>query len=142
MKGLARLNFRLPFRADLSLVEVHTTRAYRKSPSHRQPPSWAPFISVLLSAGVLAAEPSTGHVSFYHDVRPILQANCQGCHQPAKSKGGYVMTDFKKLLAGGDSEGAAVVPKHPDQSAMLKMITPKDGEIRMPKGKKIGRASC
>jgi len=76
-----------------------------------------------------------GHVSFYHDVRPILQANCQGCHQPAKSKGGYVMTDFKKLLAGGDSQGAAVVPKHPEQSAILKMTTPKDGEIRMPKGK-------
>src|ERR1041385_1023877 len=78
---------------------------------------------------------SAAKVCYYRDVRPILQANCQGCHQPAKSKGGYVMTDFKKLLAGGDSEGAAVVPKHPDQSAMLKMITPKDGEIRMPKGK-------
>src|SRR6185436_15460377 len=74
-------------------------------------------------------------VSFYHEVRPILQANCQGCHQPAKSKGGYVMTDFKKLLAGGDTEGAAVVPRSPDKSALLKMITPQDGEIRMPKGK-------
>ena len=37
-------------------------------------------------------------VSYYHDVRPILQANCQGCHQPAKNKGGYVMTDFKHLF--------------------------------------------
>lgn len=76
-----------------------------------------------------------GKVSYYHEIRPILQANCQGCHQPAKSKGGYVMTDFKKLLAGGDSEGTAVVPDHPDQSALLKMITPQDGEAQMPKGK-------
>ena len=50
-------------------------------------------------------------VSYYREVRPILQANCQGCHQPAKKKGGYVMTDFKLFLAGGDSEGAAVVPR-------------------------------
>ena len=27
-------------------------------------------------------------VSYYRDVRPIIQANCQGCHQPAKSKDG------------------------------------------------------
>ncbi len=74
-------------------------------------------------------------VSYYHDVRPIFQANCQGCHQPAKSKGGYVMSDFKMLLAGGDSAKAAIVPSHADQSPILKMITPQDGEVRMPKGK-------
>src|SRR5690349_6228813 len=74
-------------------------------------------------------------VSYYREVRPILQANCQGCHQPAKAKGGYVMTDFKRLLAGGDNEGAAIVPSHTDQSAVLKMVTPQDGEVRMPKGK-------
>src|SRR5690242_6419782 len=74
-------------------------------------------------------------VSYYREVRPILQANCQGCHQPAKSKGGYVMTEFKRLLAGGDNEGAAVIPGHTDKSSILKMITPKDGEVRMPKGK-------
>src|SRR6266566_1004154 len=45
------------------------------------------------------------------------------------------MTEFKRLLAGGDNEGAAIVPKHPEQSAILKMITPMDGEVRMPKGK-------
>src|SRR6266404_3861707 len=65
-----------------------------------------------------------GKFSYYHDIRPILQANCQGCHQPAKAKGGYIMTDFKGLLAGGDSEGAAIVPEHLEKSALLKMVTP------------------
>src|ERR1051326_1936254 len=82
-----------------------------------------------------ASKPVSPKVSYYRDVRPILQANCQGCHQPAKSKGGYVMTDFKRLLSGGDSEGAAIVPSHPEQSSILKMVTPQDGEVRMPKGK-------
>jgi WD40 repeat protein/mono/diheme cytochrome c family protein len=82
-----------------------------------------------------AAEAASRKVSYYHDIRPILQANCLGCHQPSKSKGGYVMTDFKKLLTGGDSEGVAIVPKQPGKSAILKMVTPQDGEVRMPKGK-------
>ncbi len=74
-------------------------------------------------------------VSYYREIRPILQANCQGCHQPAKAKGGYVMTDFKKLLTGGDTEGVAIVPRQPEQSSLLKMIKPPDGEAQMPKGK-------
>src|SRR5689334_17166712 len=98
------------------------------------------FFIFSLSSSSSAAEKSPAKsapskVSYYREVRPILQANCQGCHQPAKTKGGYVMTEFKRLLAGGDSEGAAIVPGHPDKSAILKMITPQDGEVRMPKGK-------
>ncbi len=98
-------------------------------------------LGAILSIPTGAVEPAAAGsttnrtVSYYQDIRPIFQANCQGCHQPAKVKGGYVMTDFKKLLAGGDSEGAGIVPKHPDKSSVLKMITPQDGEIMMPKGK-------
>jgi mono/diheme cytochrome c family protein len=36
-------------------------------------------------------------VSYFKKIRPIFQAQCQGCHQPAKAKGGYVMTDFAKF---------------------------------------------
>src|SRR5437588_9206849 len=104
------------------------------------------FNLVLILALASFANPSLGaadkqeskpapQVSYYRQIRPILQANCQGCHQPAKNKGGYVMTDFKRLLAGGDNEGAAITPGHADKSSMLKMITPQDGEVRMPKGK-------
>ncbi|HIL24960.1 MAG TPA: DUF1549 domain-containing protein, partial [Verrucomicrobia bacterium] len=85
-----------------------------------------------------AADPTEGPkpVSYFDQIRPILQANCQGCHQPAKAKGGYVMTDFAGLLKGGDNEGAAVVPGKPMDSAMLALIAPdKDGEAEMPKGK-------
>jgi mono/diheme cytochrome c family protein len=45
------------------------------------------------------------------------------------------MTEFKKLLAGGDDEGAAVVPGHPEKSSLVSMVTPEDGKARMPKGK-------
>ena len=45
------------------------------------------------------------------------------------------MTDFPHLLAGGDGEGPAIVPKNPAKSSILKMVTPQNGEVRMPKGK-------
>ncbi|NRA75060.1 MAG: hypothetical protein HRU16_03890, partial [Planctomycetes bacterium] len=76
-------------------------------------------------------EQEADKISFYQEIRPILQANCHGCHQPAKAKGQYQMTKFDRLLAGGGEE-AAVVPHQPDQSLMIELITPIDGEAEMP----------
>ncbi len=74
-------------------------------------------------------------VSYDKQVRPILQANCQGCHQPAKAGGQYVMTAIDKLVKGGESGSAAVVPGKPAESHLIQLITPKDGQAEMPKGK-------
>src|SRR5437667_7168466 len=96
-------------------------------------------IVCLITAAAAAENPGAkatpAKVSYYRDVRPILQANCQGCHQPAKAKGGYVMTEFKRLLAGGEHEGVAITPGQPDKSAVVEMITPEAGKAEMPKGK-------
>ena len=91
-------------------------------------------------AAAPAAKPeeNKGPVSYYKQIRPILQANCQGCHQPAKAQGGYVMTDFAKLLAGGDSKDKtpAVLAGNPDKSLLYVQIVPNaKGEAEMPKGK-------
>jgi WD40 repeat protein/mono/diheme cytochrome c family protein len=92
-------------------------------------------VSSLLANSLLAADASSKAVSYYKDIRPIFQANCQGCHQPAKARGGYVMTDFKKLLAGGEKDGVAIVPGDPAKGSVLDQITPKDGQAEMPKNK-------
>jgi len=98
-------------------------------------------VLTLTTVGLFAAPAdkkaaSPKKVSYYKDVRPIFQANCQGCHQPAKSKGGYVMTDFKLMLGAGDSKEAAIVPKSPEKSPLIRFITPKDGKAEMPEGRK------
>lgn len=94
------------------------------------------LISVSAGSTLFAAEtPATDAVSFDKQVRLIFQANCQGCHQPAKAGGQYVMTDFGKLIKGGESGSAAVVPGKPEGSYLLQLITPKDGKAEMPKGK-------
>jgi mono/diheme cytochrome c family protein len=79
---------------------------------------------------------AAARVSYYEQVRPILVANCQGCHQPANASGGYVMTAFEKLLTGGSSRKPAIVPRHPEKSRLVQMITPHQGKAAMPMGRK------
>jgi WD40 repeat protein/mono/diheme cytochrome c family protein len=75
----------------------------------------------------------TGPISYYKQIRPIFQANCQGCHQPAKAKGEYVMTDFTKMLGAGDSGKKAIVPGKPEASFLIAQITPVAGKVEMPR---------
>jgi mono/diheme cytochrome c family protein/DNA-binding beta-propeller fold protein YncE len=83
-----------------------------------------------------AADTAAGGVSFYRDIRPILQEHCQGCHQPAKRGGEYVMTSFKELLNGGESEAPAIVAGDLEESYLLLLITPdEEGHAEMPKDK-------
>src|SRR5262245_7442173 len=91
--------------------------------------------ALVRAADTPAEEPAV--VSYYRDVRPIFQQHCQGCHQPARSQGGYVMTSHADLLKAGESEKAGVVPGKPDDSELLKQILPRqNGKApAMPKNK-------
>jgi WD40 repeat protein len=74
-------------------------------------------------------------VSFYRDVRPIFQDRCQGCHQPAKSLGGLVMTSYAAIKKGGESGSAGFVPGNPAESELLSQVLPVgDAAPVMPKG--------
>jgi WD40 repeat protein len=75
-------------------------------------------------------------VSYYRQVRPIFQQHCQGCHQPAKDQGGFVMTDHASLLKPGNSNKPGVVPGHAETSLLFQQITSQAGKPpAMPKGK-------
>ncbi len=94
----------------------------------------AVFLWALHPIASFGAETKQSDISYYRDIRPIFQASCQGCHQPAKAKGGYVMTAFDRLLKGGDQadKHQAIVPGKPAKSLLVSLITPKDGEAEMP----------
>ncbi|QGJ71112.1 Planctomycete cytochrome C [Planctomycetales bacterium 10988] len=80
-------------------------------------------------------ESSAKKVSYHQEIRPILQKACQGCHQPAKAKGEYVLTSVDKLKAGGESGLEAIVPGDPDASYFMEQIIPdEDGNALMPQG--------
>jgi mono/diheme cytochrome c family protein len=67
-------------------------------------------------------------------VRPVLAANCLGCHGPQKQKGGLRLDGRDAMLRGGDT-GKVVIPGKPDQSRLIEAIR-HDGDVQMPpKGK-------
>src|SRR5437588_382942 len=91
-----------------------------------------------VTAVVFAAHPSAAaepvKVSYYKDVRPLFQQNCNGCHQPAKPQGGFVMTAHAELLKPGERGKAGVVPGKPGQSYLLEQVRVHDnGKAEMPK---------
>jgi WD40 repeat protein len=99
-------------------------------------------VAVLLFLGVwsvAADEPSKpaepAAVSYYREVRPIFAQHCQGCHQPAKAGGGFVMTSHAALLQKGEKDQPGIVPGKPEESFILDQVTPKNGKAAMPKGK-------
>jgi WD40 repeat protein len=87
----------------------------------------------LAPAGQKPAVPDK--VSYYRDVRPIFQQHCQGCHQPAKAKGSFVMISYPDLLKAGEHNKPVVVPGQPDRSLILSQIIPHGKKPpAMPKG--------
>lgn len=79
---------------------------------------------------------AAGPVSYYRDVRRVFQQHCQGCHQPARDMGGYVMTTHALLLKAGDSAKAPVVAGQPDKSELIAQLLPRGGKkAAMPKNR-------
>lgn len=104
------------------------------APADAAPAETKPTEAAPAPADGKPVETAPAQLSYYRDIRPILQARCQGCHQPGKAQGEYVMTQFARLLSGGESGSAAIVPGKPDESYLLDEITPgDDGKPAMPK---------
>jgi WD40 repeat protein/mono/diheme cytochrome c family protein len=84
------------------------------------------WFALWLSGAALAAP------SYFRDVRPILQRQCQGCHQPASKSAGLDLTTYQALQTGG-RRGSPWVAGKPEESLLVKYLT---GEVKpqMPLG--------
>src|SRR5947199_3331771 len=81
--------------------------------------SFAACLIILAPAiPVLAADER----SYLRDVRPILDRNCTGCHQPASKESDLDLTTYAGFRAGG-KRGPAFVPGSPNQSLVIQFIT-------------------
>ena len=82
-----------------------------------------------------AADPAPNTEAFYtQKVQPILQANCYHCHGNGNHRGGLHIDTKAGLLKGG-MDGAVIVPGHPEQSLLIKLIRhegPEDDPMPMP----------
>jgi hypothetical protein len=61
-------------------------------------------------------------VSFARQVAPILEKHCLRCHGGTTKKGGLSLATAAAAQAGGDT-GPAVVPRRPDDSLLLDVVT-------------------
>ncbi|MEY3023062.1 MAG: hypothetical protein RIS86_2260, partial [Planctomycetota bacterium] len=86
----------------------------------------------------LSAVPTDTELRFFESrIRPLLVANCYGCHSlsSGKSKGGLRVDTRDALLSGGES-GPAIVPGDPDSSLLVRAVRYLDADYEMPpKGK-------
>jgi WD40 repeat protein len=76
-------------------------------------------LGILLS---MAASLAAAAPSFSRDIQPILQKNCQGCHQPASKMSGLDLTTFEGFAKGG-KRGPAFVAERPDESVVIRYLT-------------------
>ncbi len=65
-------------------------------------------------------------VSYFSDIQPVLQRDCQGCHQPNLKSSGLDLTSYDGLKAGGK--------RGPGHSTVLAYVTG-ESKPRMPLGK-------
>lgn len=72
-------------------------------------------------------------VSFFSEVRPVLQVHCSGCHQPANSMSGLDVTGYVGLVKGGGKHGPSIVKGVPENSPLVGLVAG-TMEPRMPMG--------
>jgi hypothetical protein len=84
----------------------------------------AAMVMVLMPVDLAhAAENAAGDAVFQTKVLPLLKARCGECHGGADNKSGLAVLTVADLLAGGATRGAAIVPGHPEESVLVKMIS-------------------
>lgn len=75
-------------------------------------------------------------------VQPILQTNCYRCHGGMNRRGGLSLDTREGMMKGGH-DGAVIVPGHPEQSLLIKLIRhegPADDPMPMPPKSKLSDA--
>lgn len=91
------------------------------------------IILVLIAGAVSFSFIITTHqVDYNTEIKPILNKQCITCHGGVKRQGGFSLLFRSEALAINKSGKAAIVPGDPGSSEMIRRLTLKDPEERMP----------
>ena len=71
-------------------------------------------------------------IDFNTDVKPIFNKKCITCHGGVRRKSGFSLLFRSEALAPNESGKPAIIPGDPDHSEMIRRLTLKDPEERMP----------
>src|SRR5579864_5659666 len=86
------------------------------------------FIVAVAACICATARAEEKPVSYYRDIRPIFNSNCNACHKPEKNKGELDMTTFAALMKGG-KHGQEVATGEPGKSKLVEMISGDDPDM-------------
>jgi hypothetical protein len=87
-------------------------------------------LSTLIGAGACLLH--SDKVDFNTQVKPIINRKCISCHGGVRAKGGFSLLFQEEAFAPTESGKPAIIPGDPDHSEMIKRLTAKDPEERMP----------
>ena len=92
------------------------------------------FVLLLLLTAVLTVALISHQkpVDFSSQVKPILNKKCISCHGGVRRKGGFSVLFRSEALAKTESGKMAIIPGDPEHSELIRRITNKDPEERMP----------
>lgn len=71
-------------------------------------------------------------VDFKRNIAPILEERCWYCHGEDEQESGLRLDLRHKMLKGGDSGLATIVPGKPEKSYLIELIRHDDEDMRMP----------
>jgi hypothetical protein len=104
-----------------------------------------PYVSVLLMMNRFLFRPvllalsgytlsATAGVDFRREIQPILSEHCFHCHglDEETREGGLRLDLRAAAIKGGESDGPAIVPGQPDQSALIARVSSHDPSDLMP----------
>ncbi|MEO6314155.1 MAG: DUF1553 domain-containing protein [Chitinophagaceae bacterium] len=71
-------------------------------------------------------------IDYNTQVKPIFNKNCITCHGGVRRKAGFSLLFRSEALANTESGKPAIIPGDPEHSEMIRRLTAKDPEERMP----------
>lgn len=95
---------------------------------------WTLIGSVAGAMGLSEAATPSGSAStdFNRDIRPLFARHCTACHGGVKAAGKISFVYREQAMAVGKSGKRAIQPGDPDGSELMRRVTSKDPDERMP----------
>jgi Protein of unknown function (DUF1553)/Protein of unknown function (DUF1549)/Planctomycete cytochrome C len=93
---------------------------------------WLVLLLLVAIISIFTISTRNKSIDFNSQVKPIFNKKCIICHGGVRRKGGFSVLFRSEALDTTESGKLAIIPGDPDHSELVKRITNKDPEERMP----------
>lgn len=90
------------------------------------------MVSIIIISTLFVFSTHHKKIDYISEVKPILNKHCITCHGGVRRKAGFSLLFRSEALANTESGKPAIIPGDPDHSEMIRRLTLKDPEERMP----------